>query len=582
MKLKRIQINGFGKLENKNIEFNDRINLVIGSNESGKSTLMGFIKAIFYGVNKNKAGNLFSEIEKYKPWKDIEFSGKAEYEVDGIQYSVFRDFNKNNAKIYDETGNEITKNYNKDKSRGILIGNEQFNVDEETFENTAFITQKNIDVDIDSQKGIIQKLTNMIQSGDENTSYENVTKKLEKILYDEVGTERTQNKPKNIILRELTLKKIQKEQLVGKRDRQEKIDNEFKKIDFKIKEISKEIETATAVYDIKNKYQNLLNEKRNIFEAEQKVIEKQKVEELKKQKQERKRINVAIAIISAIIIIATVIFKKYLLFTTLIPLAVLLVITNIKRKDEENNNENGNQFDLIFEELKKKENKELEKLEKSGIKKGLIDRKIVELKTLIDGYEKSKNDYALEAHKLKLEEESLEQGVIKLNEIEEEIESLNESKNKVEEKEESLKLALEVFAESYEELKAKIVPDIAKEIQSCVCKTTDGEYANVKYNDANGIVIENSLGEIVNIEKLSVGTIDQIYLGFRLAMLNKLSNVPLILDEAFAFYDEKRLENVLKVLNKISIEKQIIILSCSEREKKILDKINVKYNLIEM
>ena len=376
MKLKSIQVNGFGKLENKNIEFDDKINLIVGANESGKSTLMGFIKSIFYGVNRNKAGNTFSELEKYKPWKDIEFSGKAEYEVDGINYTVFRDFNRNNAKLYDELGNEITKNYNKDKSRGILIGNEQFNIDEETFENTAFVTQKNMGVDIDSQKSIIQKLTNMIQSGDENTSYENVIKKVEKILYDEVGTERTQNKPKNIVQRELTLKEIQKKQLIGKRDRQEIIESEKKKIESKTKEISREIEIATEVHDIKNKYQNLLSEKRNLFEAEQKAIEKQKAEEIKKHEVERKRINIVMGIIAMIAIITAVMLEKYLLLTTLIPILVLMIITNVKRKTTEETVDNMHQFDLIVEELKKKENKELERLEKNGIKKGIIDRKI--------------------------------------------------------------------------------------------------------------------------------------------------------------------------------------------------------------
>ena len=79
-----------------------------------------------------------------------------------------------------------------------------------------------------------------------------------------------------------------------------------------------------------------------------------------------------------------------------------------------------------------------------------------------------------------------------------------------------------------------------------------------------------------------MGTIDQAYLGFRLAILNKLSNVPMILDETFAYYDDMRLENILKVLEKISNNKQIIIFTCSEREKEILDKRNVKYNLIKM
>ena len=182
MKLKSVQINGFGKLENKKIDFDNGINLIIGKNESGKSTLMGFIKCLFYGVNKNKSGNEFSDFEKYKPWKDIEFSGKAEYEIEGKNYSIFRDFNKNNAKVYDETGNDITKNYSKDKNRGISIGMEDFKIDEDTFENTTFVTQRNVDVEVDSQKNIMQKLANMIQSGDENISYENILKKVEKIL----------------------------------------------------------------------------------------------------------------------------------------------------------------------------------------------------------------------------------------------------------------------------------------------------------------------------------------------------------------------------------------------------------------
>ena len=422
----------------------------------------------------------------------------------------------------------------------------------------------------------------MIQSGDENTSYENVIKKIEKILYDEVGTDRTQNKPKNIIQRELTLKEIQKKQLVGKRDRQEIIESEKKKIENKTKEIMKEIEVATTVYDIKNKYQNLLNEKRNLFEAEQKVIEKQKAEEAKKQALEKKRINIAMSILSLILVVATIIFKKYFLLTTLIPILTLLIITNMKRKNVEENIDNTHQFDLIVEQLKKKENKELEKLEKNGIKKGIIDRKIVELKSLIAGYEKTKNDYILEEHKLKLEEESLENGVNKLNELEEDIETLTEKKNKLSEKEESLKLALEVFNDSYEELKAKIVPDITDEIIKCVTETTNGEYTNVKYNDENGIVIENKYGEVMSIDKLSTGTIDQIYLGFRLAILNKLSDVPIILDEAFAYYDDIRLKNILTSLQNISNNKQVIIFTCSEREKKILDELKVEYRLIEM
>lgn len=582
MKLKDIQINGFGKLENKNIKFEDGLNLVIGSNESGKSTLMGFIKAIFYGINKNKAGNIFSEVEKYKPWQESEFSGKAEYEVRGDVYTVYRDFNKNNTKIYDAAGIDITKDFAKDKSRGVLIGNEQFDVDEETFENTAFITQKNIDVDINSQKSIIQKLTNMIQSGDENISYENVTKKLEKILFDEVGTDRTQSKPKNIVNRDLSLKKLQREQLLHKRERQESIESEIKKIENKLEEVSKEIDSMNEVCAIKEKYQTLLQEKRNIYDAEQKVIAKQLMENEKKEKLAKKKVNIIMAVITLAIVALTIIFKKYFILVSLIPIIVLFAINNMKKEKVLQINVDINQFDLVIEDLKKKENKELQQLETKGVKKSVIERKLTELKALVDGYEKTKTDYILQSHKLDIEKDTLESGVNKLNELEEEIQNLNEKQNQIAEKEASLKLALEVFEESYEELKSKIVPGITLEIQKSVAQTTNGEYTNVKYNGVNGIVIENKFGDIVSIEKLSAGTIDQIYLGFRLAILNRLSNLPIILDEAFAYYDEERLKNIIQTLKNISKEKQVIIFTCSERERKILEELKIEYNLVKM
>lgn len=582
MKLKDIQINGFGKLENKNIKFEDGLNLVIGSNESGKSTLMGFIKAIFYGINKNKAGNIFSEVEKYKPWQESEFSGKAEYEVGGDVYTVYRDFNKNNTKIYDEAGIDITKDFAKDKSRGVLIGNEQFDVDEETFENTAFITQKNIDVDINSQKSIIQKLTNMIQSGDENISYENVTKKLEKILFDEVGTDRTQSKPKNIVNRDLSLKKLQREQLLHKRERQESIESEIKKIENKLEEVSKEIDSMNEVCAIKEKYQTLLQEKRNIYDAEQKVIAKQLMENEKKEKLAKKKVNIIMAVITLAIVALTIIFKKYFILVSLIPIIVLFAVNNMKKEKALQTNVDTNQFDLVIEDLKKKENKELQQLETKGVKKSITERKLTELKALVDGYEKTKTDYILQSHKLDIEKDTLESGVNKLNELEEEIQNLNEKQNQIAEKEASLKLALEVFEESYEELKSKIVPGITLEIQKSVAQTTNGEYTNVKYNGVNGIVIENKFGDIVSIEKLSAGTIDQIYLGFRLAILNRLSNLPIILDEAFAYYDEERLKNIIQTLKNISKEKQVIIFTCSERERKILEELKIEYNLVKM
>ena len=103
-------------------------------------------------------------------------------------------------------------------------------------------------------------------------------------------------------------------------------------------------------------------------------------------------------------------------------------------------------------------------------------------------------------------------------------------------------------------------------------------------NDDNGMIVENNRGEYVDAAKLSTGTIDQLYLALRLSMIDDLSKekLPIILDESFAYFDNSRLENILKYLNGELNNHQTIILTCTNREKDILDKINVEYNLVEL
>ena len=79
MKINKLKINSYGKLQNKEINLEDKINIIYGENESGKSTILKFILNSFYGASKNKKGKEVSDFEQYKPWNTDEFSGKLEY-----------------------------------------------------------------------------------------------------------------------------------------------------------------------------------------------------------------------------------------------------------------------------------------------------------------------------------------------------------------------------------------------------------------------------------------------------------------------------------------------------------------------
>ena len=58
--------------------------------------------------------------------------------------------------------------------------------------------------------------------------------------------------------------------------------------------------------------------------------------------------------------------------------------------------------------------------------------------------------------------------------------------------------------------------------------------------------------------------------------------MPIILDETFAYFDDERLKNILVFLNSTAKEHQIILLTCTKREKQILEDLKKDYQWIEM
>lgn len=580
MKLNKLQINGYGSIEDRIIELDDGINLIFGENESGKSTLASFIKSMFYGVNRNKAGNEFSEFEMTKPWKHIDFSGKIEYEVDDKFYTAFRDFNRNNSKVYDESGTEITSEFNKDKSRGLEIGIKHIGVDEETFLNTLYVPQNSSLVDISSQKNIIQKLTNIIQSGQEGVSLEKIRSKLQKRILDEIGTDRTHNKPINSINKEIIEKEQIRAKLLSNRERKEELDDISKEIDEQIKKVDSDILEAKKVLELKEKYVSLLEEKERTYELTLKIKEKEREEKLETSKIQYRNALILLILVTLIASVALFYFKYYNWIIVEITLAAIALVS-LNTSNKINITEvNTMDFAIWKEELNKKETKELEKLRQKGIKSTFIDRKVQELKNVITGFENKKNDLILETHKIKLEEGTLKENIARLTDLEEQLAELKEKKDELLLKAKILNLAIAKLDESYDELKLEVIPDMEKNIKSMIYETTNGKYVKVIYNNTEGILIENAYGEIVPISKLSVGTIDQMYLGFRLGLAKKIGDMPIILDESFAFYDDERLKNILNALK--NVKKQVIILSCSNREKEIMDELGIKYNYLTM
>ena len=133
-------------------------------------------------------------------------------------------------------------------------------------------------------------------------------------------------------------------------------------------------------------------------------------------------------------------------------------------------------------------------------------------------------------------------------------------------------------------MKNNVSPIFTEKLSKNISKITNGKYSKIYFNDEQGLTVELDNGNYVLADRLSIGTIDQLYLSLRLAMLDELSTekIPIILDEAFAYFDNDRLTNLLKYMIDEYSDRQIIIFTCTKREKEALERENIQFNFVEL
>ena len=218
----------------------------------------------------------------------------------------------------------------------------------------------------------------------------------------------------------------------------------------------------------------------------------------------------------------------------------------------------------------------IEKLEKENLSGDLYkEENIEEIQEKID---KEKNNILNLEGSLKTLDESLE----KLRVLDERSCEITEKLEKLEYKKELLELSIEKMEDFVKSKRKNTLPLLKKEISQYLSSMTHGKYEEILIDDTFGIrVYDKDIEDYVDLDSLSMGTIDQIYLAFRLSISKIISDkeIPLVLDSHFDSYDDKRLKESLKMLES---QQQVLIFTSTNREKEILDKNNMTYKLIKI
>jgi len=181
MKINKIHVIAFGGIKNFSLDFSDGFNCIYGENENGKTTILSFIKMMFYG--NERAGTQISKNmrKKYTPWDGSPMSGIIEFENNGRNYRLEREFRNSNST--DKVSLTDLSLGEKQTVSGD-IGEKLFGLTAAAFDRSIFIGQFGFpDSDASAESELNARLSNIVSTGEEKLSFDQVNTKLEKARY---------------------------------------------------------------------------------------------------------------------------------------------------------------------------------------------------------------------------------------------------------------------------------------------------------------------------------------------------------------------------------------------------------------
>mgnify|MGYP002714096722 CR=1 FL=1 len=599
--IKKLHIISFGQFENTSIDFTESFNLIYGKNESGKSTIASFIEGLLYGFDDgNRVRHFNKKQEIYRPLNSYKYAGFGFFNKNGRNYRISRNFDNGEYEIFDLNNNEVVdaKAINLNYPGEFLL-----DIPYEIYKNIISNYQAQESSDMARAK-IVELITNR---DDYNFSASDAINILDSKL-SEIGTNRAYTKPyaktkaeiEEISAEILELKSLRNEtnidfaKLYRNRD-------DIKNKTEKLKQLKNTRDAYRENVAYKNledeiKYKNELNyvedelKKYDDFINSENLEKKEKTQYLSDKKLYK---HYGLYFLGSILLIFLWrYFKQNYLLAIAIILPIMMIAidkkdANLSDSDDKKYNDQRyieylrlvNEKEKIQEVLivlenqdKTRDRSNIKEIQKIDIKD--TETKIKKLENDLEDLRK--NNICLE-RKLASAENELNNEVDlvdrlntlekNLNDMENQIKAINLAKDKI----------IEISQSSNTDRK-----EFDRKISDLISTISKDRYRNISYDtELNPSIITNT-GESLSIDKLSTGFYDQI--NFALKFLineNKLDNF-IIFDDAFINYDLERLRSALFFLLDLANDRQIIYLTCHNREEEVLKNENIEFNMIDL
>lgn len=546
MRITEIQIKNFGKLHNINMRPLPGLNVIYGENETGKSTMQRFITSMLFGLEKQRGKSGKNDhYQKYEPWNSNSFfAGGLKFTVGDKPFYLERNFyhKEKSAKLTNELdGEELSVEHG---DLEMLLGG----MKKASYENTYCIHQAEIETKKEFAEILQNYFVNMSMGGEGEVDLAGARKSLKEKQKD--AKQRLEDQKRQ---REDETEKLRVEEGLLQRD--------IEQLQEQQKESHENISRQQPGAALPEHDSNQMAE--YLWDIRQKNVQKG--------------------------------YRVRLLASTLITLfSLVLGILNATAHSLMR----GGNWGWIVLEL--------------ALLFGFLGgagsvchwfQKEKRLKSLIRQHEEEKRERNISVSKDRewqkvrqkqetktkhrvveelLQEQLAEKQALLLN-LQEEI----AQKTELSEEEQELELQAQAYELAYntlQNLSKDAYQDSRKQMEEemsrVLTEMTQGKYDRIGLDEQMHLIVEKDDRKLQPWQ-LSQGVMEQMYVALRMGaggIFTKEESMPIILDEVFASFDEKRLESAL---NWLSRQKgQIFLFTCQRREMEILERNDIPYGKI--
>lgn len=622
MIIKEVNIGKFGKLENQKYQFAPRINVIYGANESGKSTLMQFLKAMLFGLEKTRVRKTLDTYNRYEPWDTpAYFYGSMMFETGQQQFLLERNFyyKEKRARLVNiRDGEELSVEYG---DLDMLLGN----VSAAAYENTCCIGQEQLLPGRELGVLLEDERSNLAQTGSGDFQLSKALQELEQKRKNAEKTRKELEQQRLSHIHQLEVnQQVLERDIAGLKAQQEKQSMQQGTVQEQVRALQQQMEPVQTAYQtVCRREQELQSavaqeqleweqDEREQWKREQFRREQEKTDALQQKSGKNAGFSPLLLIGVAGLILAPVLRSAMDGFQKIAPalniICIILILAGLvsayRKSREKKTADSGQKHRQSVnnsvqnhreQDSRANDRANLQSVERKGRKAALDQQlqRVCQQKSVLEEQLQQLKDQkkALQLQAAR-QEGSGDQVQSQIQEKEVELENLTEQmaelqQETLEEKHaredrDALELAAETMSRLAARMSKTLEHTLDKEMSEILAQITGNVHEQLQVTDGQGIVLAEQLQKRTP-EAYSQGTMQQAYFSYRMAaghMLMKEEPLPFLLDETFANYDEERLRQTLRWL--AEQENQIFLFTCRETEMRLLTEEDIPFASIRL